>query len=115
MLIVAPIAAFLIQAAISRSRESTADRTGAELCGNPLALARALAKLETANRSPSFWRRGGVPAETNPAFAHLYISAPFGGGGFGKLFSTHPPTAERIVALEEQARAMGVVGRAPSF
>lgn len=110
MVFLAPIAAFLIQAAVSRSRESLADRSGAQLCNNPLALARALRKIEQANTSTSMWRRGATPAETNPAFAHLYFSAPFGGKAFSKLFSTHPPTDERVEALEEMARRMGQLG-----
>ena len=107
MLILAPVAAFLIQAAVSRSRESLADVTGAELTGKPLALASALAKLDAAGRSRSFWRRGATPAETNPAFAHLYTAAPFGGAGLSKLFSTHPPIAERIAVLEQLAARSG--------
>ncbi len=111
LIILAPIAAMLIQAAVTRSRESLADHTGAELTGNPLALARALAKLEAGNNDPRRLRAGGVPAETNPAFSHLYISSPFGGRmSFGKLFSTHPPIPERIAKLEEMAREMGQLG-----
>lgn len=106
----APIAAMLIQMAVTRSRESLADRTGAELTGNPLALARALAKLEAGSRDPRRLRAGGTPAETNPAYAHLFISAPFGGRAASKLFSTHPPIPERIAKLEEQARQMGQLG-----
>jgi heat shock protein HtpX len=113
MIIVAPLAAMLIQAAVSRTRESNADRTGAELTGNPLALASALKKLEAGNRNPGRMRRGGVPAETSPTFSHLYISAPFGGAALGKLFSTHPPVAERIAALEELARREGQLGPDP--
>lgn len=113
MIIVAPIAAFLIQAAVSRSRESLADHTGAELTGNPLALASALRKLEAGSRDPRRLRRGGVPAETNPAFSHLYISAPFGGAALGKLFSTHPPIPERVARLEDMAREMGQLGPDP--
>lgn len=107
MALLAPIAAMLIQAAVSRSRESLADRTGAELCGKPLALASALRKLDAASRNPALLRAGATPAEANPAFAHLYIAAPLGGLGVGKLFSTHPPIPERIAALEEMARRMG--------
>lgn len=108
LIFLAPIAAMLIQFAVTRSRESLADRSGAELTGNPLALARALKKLEAGSRDPRRLRRGGVPAETNPSFSHLYISAPFGGrSNFGKLFSTHPPIPERIAALEEMARERG--------
>jgi heat shock protein HtpX len=107
MMILAPIAAMIIQAAVSRTRESLADRTGAELTGNPLALANALRKLEAGNRNPQRQRQGGVPAETNQAFAHMYISAPFGGRGMAKMFSTHPPTEERVRQLEELARQQG--------
>jgi len=108
--IVAPIVALIIQATITRSRESLADHTGAELTGKPLALARALAKLEVASNSRQLIRRGGTPAETNPAMGHLYIAAPFGGRAAMKLIATHPPIPERIAALEEQARAMGQLG-----
>jgi heat shock protein HtpX len=108
--IIAPIVAMIIQASITRSRESLADRTGAELTGNPLALARALAKLEAGSKDPRRLRMGGTPAETNSAMSHLYISAPFGGRAAMKLFSTHPPIPERIAALEEQARRMGQLG-----
>ncbi len=111
MSIVAPIAALVIQASITRSRESLADHTGAELTGKPLALARALAKLEAGSKDPRRVRAGGTPAETNPAMGHLFISAPFGGRqALSRLFSTHPPIPERIAALEEQARRMGHVG-----
>ena len=113
MLILAPIAAFIIQAAISRSRESTADHTGAELTGNPLALASALRKLQEGNSNPARWRRGATPAETSSAFSHLYITAPFGGRAMQKMFSTHPPTEERIAALEDMARTMGQLGPDP--
>jgi heat shock protein HtpX len=108
--ILAPIAAMIIQAAITRSRESHADHTGAELTGNPLALARALAKLEAGSRDPRLLRAGGTHAETNPAMQHLFIAAPFGGRAAMRIFSTHPPIAERIAALEEQARRMGQIG-----
>ncbi len=107
MIIVAPIAAFIIQAAISRQRESLADHTGAELTGKPLALASALRKLEAGNKDRGRLRRGGVPAETNPAFSHMYIAAPFGGLGLTKMFSTHPPVPDRVAALERMAREMG--------
>lgn len=105
--IVAPIAAMIIQASITRSRESLADHTGAELTGKPLALASALAKLEAGARDPRRLRAGGTSAETNPAMQHLFIAAPFGGRAAMRLFSTHPPIPERIAALEEQARRMG--------
>ena len=107
MIILAPIAALMIQLAVTRSRETMADRTGAELTGKPLALASALAKLDAAGRDRRFWQRGGTPAETNPAFAHMYIAAPFGGRAFMKLFSTHPPIEDRIDALEQMARDRG--------
>jgi heat shock protein HtpX len=108
--IVAPLVAFVIQAAITRSRESLADHTGAELTGKPLALARALAKLEAGGNDPRLLHAGGSPAETNPAMQHLFIAAPFGGRAAGRLLSTHPPIPERIAALEEQARRMGQLG-----
>jgi heat shock protein HtpX len=108
--IVAPIVAMIIQASITRSRESLADHTGAELTGKPLALASALAKLERGANDPRMHRAGGTKAETNPAMQHLFIAAPFGGRAAMKLFSTHPPIPERIAALEEQARRMGQLG-----
>src|SRR5208282_5499707 len=92
MMIVAPIAALLIQMAVSRSREYQADATGAHFTGNPGALASALRKMET------FAAR--VPMQSSPATAHMYIIQPLLGGiSFGNLFSTHPPTAERIARL----------------
>lgn len=92
MLIVAPIAATLIQLAISRSREYEADQTGARETGNPYALARALQKLDNYSRR--------VPMQATPATAHLFIVAPLlGSGGFANLFSTHPPIKERIQRL----------------
>jgi heat shock protein HtpX len=111
--IIAPIVAMIIQASITRSRESLADHTGAELTGKPLALARALAKLEQGANDPRRLRAGGTKAETNPAMQHLFIAAPFGGRAAMKLFSTHPPIPERIAALEEQARRMGQLGPEP--
>ncbi|MFU8841126.1 MAG: M48 family metalloprotease [Nitriliruptoraceae bacterium] len=108
--IIAPIVALVIQASITRSRESLADHTGAELTGNPLALASALAKLEAGANDPRRLRAGGTKAETNPAMQHLFIAAPFGGRAASRLFSTHPPIPERIAALEDQARRMGQLG-----
>jgi heat shock protein HtpX len=97
MMIVAPIAAMLIQLAISRSREYSADEGGAKLLGNPIALADALKKLT----------RGAqvMPMQkTSPATSHLFIVNPLRGGGIMKLFSTHPPLEERIARLEAMAR-----------
>jgi heat shock protein HtpX len=92
MLILAPIAASLIQLAISRSREYEADATGAHATGNPYALARALQKLDDYSRR--------IPMQASAASAHLFIVAPLlGGGGFGNLFSTHPPIKLRIQRL----------------
>lgn len=115
MAIVAPIAATIIQLAVTRSRESLADHTGAELTGKPLALASALAKLERGNSDPRRIRMGGTRAETNGAMQHMYISAPFGGRAASKLFRSHPPTEERVAALEEQARQMGQLGPGQSI
>jgi heat shock protein HtpX len=97
--ILAPIAALLIQLAVSRSREYEADHTGAEVSGDPMALASALRKLERATQV--------IPSQTaQPAFAHLYIVNPLGGTTMSTLFSTHPPLEERIRRL--QAMAGGV-------
>jgi heat shock protein HtpX len=99
--ILAPIAAMLVQSAISRSREYEADRGGAALCGNPLWLASALARLDAGTQQ--------IPnhaAERNPATAHLYIANPLSGGAIASLFSTHPPMAERIARLEQMAQSM---------
>ncbi|MDD3553354.1 MAG: zinc metalloprotease HtpX [Deltaproteobacteria bacterium] len=95
MMIVAPIAAMLIQMAISRSREFLADETGARICGRPLALAGALQRLESWNRQ--------LPMDVNPATAQMYIVNPLSGGGIAGLFSTHPPIAERVQRLRELA------------
>jgi len=95
MMIVAPIAALLIQMAISRSREYGADAGGAQIAGNPGYLASALRKLDGASRR--------IPMNANPATAHMFIVSPLSGGGFLKLFSTHPPMEERIARLEQMA------------
>jgi len=96
MLILAPIAAMLIQMAVSRSREYAADETGAHITGNPYALASALAKLEAYSRR--------VPMQATAATAHLFIIQPLlGGMDFASLFSTHPPTAKRIERLTGRA------------
>ena len=91
MLIVAPIAASLIQLAVSRSREYQADATGAHYTGNPYALASALQKLDAYSRR--------VPMQATPSTAHLFIIQPLLGMNFGNLFSTHPPIAKRIERL----------------
>ena len=91
MMILAPFAAMLIQAAISRSREFAADATGAEIAGNPYGLANALQKIEAVAKR--------VPLEANPATAHMFIMKPLSGAGLMSLFSTHPPTAARVSAL----------------
>ncbi len=92
MIFLAPLAAMLIQLAVSRSREYGADDTGAHWTGNPYALASALAKIEAYSRQR--------PLVASPSTAHLFIIAPFlGGMSFGSLFSTHPPTAKRIERL----------------
>jgi heat shock protein HtpX len=91
MLILAPVAAMLIQAAISRSREFAADRGGADIAGSPHGLANALRKLEAGSKR--------VPLDANPATAHMFIIKPFSAGGLMGLFSTHPPTDARIANL----------------
>ncbi|MGH8933642.1 MAG: zinc metalloprotease HtpX [Egibacteraceae bacterium] len=111
MLFLAPIAAMVLQFAVTRSRETQADASGAYLCRKPLALASALQKLEGEGRRRI--RLGGTPAETSSAFQSLYISAPFGGAtarGLGSLFRTHPQTAARVANLHEIARKMGQIG-----
>ncbi len=96
MMIVAPLAAMVIQMAISRSREYVADEGGAKITGNPLSLANALRKLEYGNKR--------IPmAVPNEATAHMFIVSPLSGGGLLKLFSTHPPIEERIKRLEAMA------------
>jgi heat shock protein HtpX len=100
-MIVAPFAAMLVQMAISRTREYSADRRGAEICGNPLWLASALKKIAVA--------AGRIPndaAEHNPATAHMFIINPLSGERMDNLFSTHPNTENRIAALQEMARGM---------
>jgi heat shock protein HtpX len=103
----APIAAGLIQMAISRAREFEADRGGAELCGDPEGLASALQKIHAYAR--------GIPLETaerNPATAQMMIVNPLTAGGLKSLFSTHPSTEERVARLMAMAQAPGVVRRA---
>jgi heat shock protein HtpX len=102
MAILAPIAAMIVQMAVSRGREYEADRDGAEICGNPLWLASALAKIaDAAQRIPD-----GV-VEAHPAMAHLFIVNPLTGRGMESLFSTHPAVENRIAALEDLARSTG--------
>ena len=96
MAILAPIAAMLVQMAISRSREFGADAGGASICGSPLSLANALQKLEMGNER--------IPMDATPATAHMFIVNPLTGGGLMSLFSTHPPMAERIARLQELSR-----------
>ena len=91
MAILAPIAAMLIQMAISRTREFAADATAAEYCGSPDGLISGLQKLES-------WSHK-IPMDASPATAHMFIIKPFSGSAFMKLFSTHPPTEERVAAL----------------
>ena len=95
MIIIAPLAAMLVQMAISRSREFGADATGAMISGDPLSLANALRKLERGAQR--------IPMEANPATAHMFIVNPLTGGGLMTLFSTHPPMEERIRRLESMA------------
>ncbi len=98
MSILAPLAAMLIQMAISRSREFLADQTGARLAGNPRSLASALEKLATASKR--------IPMqEASQATAHMFIVNPLSGGGFSKWFSTHPPMEERVRRLRSMAVA----------
>ena len=100
VMILAPMAAGLIQMAVSRSREFMADKSGGEICGKPDALADALLKIE------AFAKRRVMPGATE-ATAHMFIINPFSGANMKQLFSTHPPTAERVRLLREQAKAMG--------
>src|SRR5215831_6881792 len=95
MIILAPIAALLIQMAVSRSREYQADASGAKICGNPIWLANALRKLQTGTQR--------VPLDASPATAHMFIVNPLRGGGLQGLFSTHPPLEDRIARLESMA------------
>ena len=114
--ITAPLAAMVVQMAISRTREYSADRAGAEICGNPLWLASALAKIAgAAGRTPM------ITAERNPATAPLFIINPLTGARMDNLFSTHPATENRIAALQALAQSGGIawqgerrVGPAPA-
>ncbi len=104
-MILAPMAAMLVQMAISRTREYRADRVGAEICGEPMWLASALDRIQSGARQ--------IPndtAEAAPATAHMFIINPLSGRGFDNLFSTHPDTANRIAALREMAGEIGSEG-----
>jgi heat shock protein HtpX len=95
-MILAPLAAMLIQAAISRSREFAADAGGAAIAGSPAGLMSALRKIDAASRR--------VPLDANPATAHMFIIKPFSGAGLMSIFSTHPSTEKRIQALTQLPR-----------
>lgn len=103
VMILAPLAASLVQMAISRTREYEADRVGAEICGNPLWLASALESIENFAQ-----RIDNNMAERNPATAHMYIINPLHAHAHDKLFSTHPATVNRVAALVQMAQQMGV-------
>ncbi len=106
LMLLAPMAAGLVQMAISRAREYEADRVGAEIANDPQALASALQKIEA-------YARGAVnaPAERNPATAHMFIINPLNGKGADNLFSTHPATGNRVRALMELGAKMGMGAR----
>lgn len=101
LIVLAPIAATLIQLGISRSREYQADETGGRMSGNPLALASALRKIE-------YYAKHGVMSQATPATSHMFIINPLSGAGswMAGLFSTHPATEQRVAKLEELARKM---------
>jgi len=101
-MIVAPFAAMLVQMAISRTREYSADRRGAEICGNPMWLASALAKISTSAHQVT-----NMDAERNPATAHMFIINPLNGQNMDNLFSTHPNMENRIAALQAMSTEMG--------
>jgi heat shock protein HtpX len=99
LVLLAPIAATIIQLAISRQREYSADATGAEICGNPESLASALLRLEQGAQT--------IPMQVNQAAEPLYIVKPFSGGGIASLFSTHPPIDERVRRLRQMRPSIG--------
>ena len=99
LILLAPIAATLIQLAVSRQREYAADATGADFCGNPESLASALLRLEEGAKA--------MPMQVNQATESLYIVKPFRGGGIASLFSTHPPIEERVRRLRQMRPALG--------
>jgi heat shock protein HtpX len=96
MLILAPLAAMMIQMWISRTREFAADAGGAKIAGNPYGLVEALKKIDAVSKR--------IPLDANPATAHMFIIKPFSGAGLMSLFSSHPPTEDRIRALLGTAR-----------
>ena len=108
VMILAPLAAMLVQTAISRTREYSADRAGAMICGQPLWLARALQRIEQLARGVV-----NEQAERNPASAHLFIVNPLRMGGIDSLFRTHPPTADRVRRLRELAGAAAPASGGP--
>jgi heat shock protein HtpX len=99
LVLLAPLAATIIQLAISRQREYSADATGAEIAGNPESLASALLRLEAGAQA--------IPMQTSQAAEPLYIVKPFSGGGFASLFSTHPPIEERVRRLRQMRPTIG--------
>jgi len=108
MMILAPLGAMLVQMAISRTREYAADDLGARICGQPMWLASALAKIAgAAHQVPN------MEAERNPATAHMFIINPLTGQGMDNLFTTHPSTENRIAALQQLAAEIGGQGGAP--
>lgn len=98
VMILGPLAAGIIQMAISRQREYAADSYGGELCGDPMKLANALMRLKHGNER--------IPTETNPAFNSLYIAQPFSRRAMASMFSTHPPIEKRVAKLQAQAAGM---------
>jgi heat shock protein HtpX len=102
MMILAPLAAMLVQMAISRTREYAADEMGAHICGQPMWLASALAKIDSAaHQVPN------MEAERAPATAHMFIINPLSGRGMDNLFATHPSTENRIAALQKLTKQSG--------
>ena len=107
--LLAPVAAMLVQTAISRTREYAADKEGAEICGQPMWLASALTKIERLAHESDY-----QPAEKNPATAHMFIINPLSSGkSVGALFSTHPTTQDRVQRLEQLAQDWGKTGGTP--
>ncbi|PRY89445.1 zinc metalloprotease HtpX [Donghicola tyrosinivorans] len=109
MMFLAPMAAALVQMAISRTREYAADRAGAEICGNPLWLASALEHIQAGASQIE-----NVAAERNPATAHMFIINPLNGKRMDNLFATHPDTGNRVAALHQMAQEQGIGMRRPA-